>query len=149
MNTTLLLVGLAAVAFAVGACDEGATPSSHGGKRTDGVNAAKCVASGWSVEAGSGENTVCAPPVVNTRDECVAAGGQSVQLLDAPQPETCFLPTPDGGRKCDDSAQCGGYCEAPLEARDNEATMGTCSFRTKEICWNEMRRGFPTGSDCF
>ena len=143
MSSKLHLALLAA--WAAAACDQGAAPSSHRGKRTDLVSADKCTAAGWTVVDGGG----CVPPVVATRDECVAHGGQSVQLLGDAQPATCFLPTPDGGAPCADSAQCGGFCEAPPDAKTGVQTSGTCSLRTQELCWNEMRKGSPIGPECF
>ncbi|WP_373045527.1 hypothetical protein [Vulgatibacter sp.] len=121
-------------------------PAPHlNAKRTDRVTADRCTAVGWVVlEDGS-----CEAPDVRTEEECRALGGESYHLALDDDPATCFLPTPDAGLPCTDGSQCAGFCEAPAETEPGTLVEGTCSARTQELCWTEVRDGLVHGTICF
>lgn len=149
MSKPLLIAAtLAAATFAVG-CGDGNDPSRHKGKPTTRVSPERCSKVGWKIEPAEEEGRIrCVPPVIATNDECRATGSLSVQVDDTGGPATCFLNTPDAGGNCEDSVDCAGFCEAPQDAHPRRRWVGTCSYHTDELCWNELKKGIPQGVDC-
>jgi hypothetical protein len=80
---------------------------------------------------------------------CRAKGGHAEMVLY--YVEACVWPTQDSGKPCRDTADCQGFCEAPLGTKDGAKTLGKCSSKAADRlggCSNLVERGRSMGDVC-
>lgn len=82
------------------------------------------------------------PSVPQTKQECLAKGGNWTHVGLPGLPKRCDLKTTDGGNSCADSRYCQGECLAPENATEGVKTTGTCSSYVTEFgCRSRIENG--------
>jgi hypothetical protein len=88
-------------------------------------------------------------PVVTSREQCIALKG-TWRKVGVQQLEACDVPTRDGGKSCQRSAQCESLCVASADADTAAAVEGHCyaSFLTVGTCLSEVEDGRIVRAQC-
>ena len=80
-------------------------------------------------------------------DACAALGGGVEQVLFFTT--ACVYPSVDAGKRCTDSSQCEGTCQAKESAKRGSRVVGRCSERVNTWgCENMVIDGIASGLIC-